>query len=87
MIPVFLNKEFFTFQSIKKSYLKLQLSLDISFVLLLEFHQFDKKLYYVVLRTFLRFQVLPLQHLYDTDLLDLISGFCGMLWQTFIACW
>ena len=49
--PVFLNKKFFVFQSSKKSYLKLRLPLDISFVLPLEFHQFDGKLYYVVHRT------------------------------------
>ena len=48
---MFLNKKFLGFQSSKKSNLKLRLSFNISFVLPSEFHQFDKKLYYVVLRT------------------------------------
>ena len=53
MFPVFLNKNFFAFQSSKKSYLKLQLSSVISFVLPSEFRQFDEKLYYVVHRELL----------------------------------
>ena len=57
---LFFNKKFFSVQSSKKSYLKLQLSLDISFLVTLEFHQFDDKLYYVVLRTSLSFQGLPM---------------------------
>ena len=33
----------------------------------------------MALKTFLKFQGVPMQHLYDTDSLDLISGFRGML--------
>ena len=45
LFPVFLNKKPFAFQSIKKSYLKLQLSSDISFAIPFEFHQFDEIIY------------------------------------------
>ena len=78
---LFRNKKFFSVQSSKKSYLKLRLSLDISFLVTLEFHQFDDKLCYVVLRTSLSFQGLPMYHFYDNDVLNLISGFREMLWQ------
>ena len=41
-------------------------------------------IYYVVLRTSLWFQVIHMQHLYDDDSLDLISGFRGMFVGTLL---
>ena len=43
LFPVSLDEKSLAFQSSKKSYLKLILSLDISFVVPLEFHQFDEE--------------------------------------------
>ena len=82
-IPVFLNKKFPAFQSTKTSYLKLRLSLVISFVVPLEFHQFDKELYYVVFSTSLWFHGLPMGQLYYTDSLDFMSDFPKILWPSF----
>ena len=42
--PVFLDKKFLAFQSSKEFYLKLWLSLDVSFVVPLEFYQFDEEI-------------------------------------------
>ena len=43
VFSVCLYKKFLAFQSSKESYLKLQLSLNIPFVVPLEFHQFDEE--------------------------------------------
>ena len=43
VFPVCLYKKLLVFQSGKESYLKLQLSLNIPFVVPLEFHQFDEE--------------------------------------------
>ena len=45
------DKKSLAFQLSKESYLQLGLSFDISFVVPLQFHQFDEELYYVALRT------------------------------------
>ena len=50
-------------------------------------NSFRVPLYYVVLRTSLWFQGLPVWQLYYTDFLDFISGFSGMLSNPFIPCW
>ena len=52
-----LDKKCLAFQSSKASYLKLRLSFGISF---LDFLEFNEECYYVVLRTSLLFQGLPM---------------------------
>ena len=73
------DKNLLVFQSSKKSYLKLGVSFDISFVVSLECHGFVEVYYYVVIRTFLWFQGLTMYYLCDIDFLYLIFCFRGML--------
>ena len=60
---------------------KLRLSFCNSFFVSLEFIDLVRN--YVVIRTSLQFQGLPMQHVHDTDSLNLVYGFLGMLWQSF----
>ena len=42
-VSVSVDKKFLAFESSKESYIKLELSFDISFVVPLQFHQFDEE--------------------------------------------